>query len=164
GHPGPRRRGAGDQHGGPGPAPRPRAGVGPPEPHGGGPGGRDADAGAACGPPARRRPDRPGDFRRAQRVTPLELYQALIAEPREAGTPGAERARTLLTEHLSSRGYDVLEQRFLFQPAALNAFPLLGAGLGWLMLLEIPLLLLGGLPGGLAPLIWFTGALALGLL
>lgn len=97
-------------------------------------------------------------------MTPLELYQALIAEPREAGTPGAERARALLTEHFTGRGYEVLEQRFLFQPAALNAFPLLGAGLGWLMLLEIPLLLLGGLPGGLAPLVWFMGALALGLL
>jgi hypothetical protein len=97
-------------------------------------------------------------------VTPAELFEALIAEPREAGTPGAARARTLLAEHLRGLGYAVREQPFSFQPAALLALPLLGAGLGWLTLLQVPLLLLGRLPGALAPLTWFGGCAALGLL
>lgn len=55
-------------------------------------------------------------------------------------------------------------QRFPFLPSALNAFPVFGAGLGWLALLEIPLLLRGGLPPFAAPLIWLVGLAALGLL
>ena len=93
-----------------------------------------------------------------------ELFSALIALPREAGTPATTAARGLLIGHLTSLGYDVRELRFNFQPSALNAFPLLGAGLGWLTLLEIPLLLIGTLPGLLAPLVWCAGALALGVL
>lgn len=99
-------------------------------------------------------------------MTPLELYHALVAGPREAGTAGAARARTLLAGHLRAGGWTVEEQRFSFQPAALTAFPLLGAGLGWLTLLELPLLLgnVGALARWLAPLAWFAGALALGVL
>lgn len=96
-------------------------------------------------------------------MTPHELYQAIIAVPREAGTEGAARAVALLSAHLREGGWTVREQRFRFQPASLIAFPLLGAGLGWLTLLELPLLL-GRLPGALAPLVWFGGAAALGLL
>lgn len=93
-----------------------------------------------------------------------ELLSALIALPREAGTPAAAAARGLLIRHLAELGYVVRELRFHFQPSSLNAFPLLGAGLGWLTLLEIPLLLLGHLPALLAPLVWGAGAAALGLL
>ena len=93
-----------------------------------------------------------------------ELFAALVALPREAGTAAATAARGLLTRHLTELGYEVRELRFTFQPSSLNAFPLLGAGLGWLTLLEIPLLLVGTLPGLLAPLVWWAGATALGLL
>ncbi len=93
-----------------------------------------------------------------------EVFAALIALPREAGTPAATAARGLLIRHLTELGYQVREQRFNFQPSSLNAFPLLGAGLGWLTLLEIPLLLIGHLPGLLAPLVWGAGVLALGML
>jgi len=97
-------------------------------------------------------------------VKARELLAALIALPREAGTPAATAARGLLIRHLTELGYQVCEQRFSFQPSSLNAFPLLGAGLGWLTLLEIPLLLMGQLPGVLAPLVWVAGAVALSLL
>ncbi len=93
-----------------------------------------------------------------------ELFAALTALPREAGTPAATAARGLLIAHLTDLGYEVRELRFNFQPSSLNAFPLLGAGLGWLTLLEIPLLLMGNLPGLLAPLVWVAGSLALGML
>ncbi|MBK6421351.1 MAG: M28 family peptidase [Gemmatimonadetes bacterium] len=96
-------------------------------------------------------------------MTPREVHDAVIAAPREAGTEGAARAVALLSTHLRERGWTVREQRFRFQPASLLAFPLLGAGLGWLTLLELPLLL-GRFPAVLAPLVWFGGAAALGLL
>lgn len=54
-------------------------------------------------------------------------------------------------------------QRFPFLPSSLNAFPVFGAGLGWLALLEIPLLLRGGLPPLAALLIWLVGLGALGV-
>lgn len=97
-------------------------------------------------------------------MTARELFAGLIALPREAGTPAAAAARELLTRHLKGLGYQVREQAFAFQPSSLNAFPLLGAGLGWLTLLEIPLLLMGRLSGMLAPLVWGTGTVALGML
>jgi hypothetical protein len=61
-------------------------------------------------------------------------------------------------------GYQVTEQPFRFLPGALNAFPLLGAGLVWLVLLQLPLLLLPGIPGFGAPLVWLIGVAAIGLL
>ncbi len=93
-----------------------------------------------------------------------ELFDALIALPREAGTAGAARARSLLTQHLSDLGYTVRESPFSFQPFSLNAFPVLGAGLGWLTLLEAPLLLLDTVPDLLPAAIWLAGATALGAL
>ncbi|MDZ4863417.1 MAG: M28 family peptidase [Gemmatimonadota bacterium] len=84
--------------------------------------------------------------------------------PREAGTPGAAVARAVLTAQLQSFGYTVREQRFPFQPAALNAFPLLGAGLGWLTLLLLPLLAFPTVPRATALIVWLGGATALVLL
>ncbi len=84
--------------------------------------------------------------------------------PREAGTPGAAAARACLTAHLQSLNYTVREQRFPFQPAALNAFPLLGAGLGWLTLLLLPLLAFPSVPRATALVVWLGGATALALL
>jgi hypothetical protein len=97
-------------------------------------------------------------------VTAEEIFQALVRLPREAGTPGAEEARGLITRHLQARGYQIRRQPFAFQPAAADVLPILGAGLGWLTLIEIPLLLLGGLPAGMALLIWSVGLVALGVL
>lgn len=97
-------------------------------------------------------------------MTARQRFAELIALPREAGTPAAAAARELLARHLTGLGYQVREQPFAFQPSSLNAFPLLGAGLGWLTLLEIPLLLMGQLSGALAPLVWGAGMVALGML
>lgn len=44
------------------------------------------------------------------------------------------------------------------------AFPLLGAGLGWLTLFQLPLLALPGLPAWAALVVWVLGLLALGAL
>ncbi len=87
-----------------------------------------------------------------------------MAHPREAGTPGAAAARDQLQRWLIERGYRVHQQQFSFQPAVLNAFPLLGAGLGWLAILQLPLLLTARLPWWLGPGLWVAGLLALGLL
>src|SRR5215210_6749024 len=64
----------------------------------------------------------------------------VLAAPREAGTPAAAAARAVVTEHLVSLGYQVALQPFRFAPASLLALPLFGAGLGWLALLLVPLL------------------------
>ncbi len=58
----------------------------------------------------------------------------------------------------------VEEQPFRFLPGALNAFPLLGAGLVWLTLLQLPLLLLPGVPAYGALLVWSVSAAAVTLL
>ena len=88
---------------------------------------------------------------------------AVIALPREAGTPEAEEARRLLAAHLTALGYAVETQRFRFAPSALNAFPIAGAGLGWLAVITIPLLLLSRAPAWAALAAWLAGLLALGL-
>ncbi len=87
-----------------------------------------------------------------------------MARSREAGTPGAAAAREQLQQWLVEHGYRVQQQQFSFQPAVLNAFPLLGAGLGWLAILQLPLLLTDRLPSWLGPVSWVAGLLALGLL
>lgn len=87
-----------------------------------------------------------------------------LAEPREAGTPGAAEARRVLHESLESLGYAVEVQRFAFSPSSLNAFPIFGAGLGWLALLELPLLSLPAVPRAAALLVLAAGLAALGLL
>jgi Peptidase family M28 len=55
----------------------------------------------------------------------------------------------------------VREQPFGFQPGALNALPILGAGLGWLTLLSLPLLLWPAVPRLAALVVWLIGAAAL---
>ena len=97
-------------------------------------------------------------------MSPEEVFRALVALPREAGTPAAEQARMIVTRHLESRGYTVTRHAFSFQPSTLNALPILGAGLGWLALLEVPLLLLNQLPSFLAPVIWLAGSAAVSVL
>lgn len=102
--------------------------------------------------------------RRGSSLTSRDLFHALVALPREAGTPAAAEARRLITRFLEASGYRVREQRFTFLPAALNVLPLAGAGLGWLTLLELPLLLWPGAPSLAAIGIWVAGAAALGVL
>lgn len=61
-------------------------------------------------------------------------------------------------------GYAVEAQPFTFSAAPLRAFPLFGAGLGWLTLLALPLLAFPDVPGWGALVAWLTGLLALGAL
>jgi hypothetical protein len=70
----------------------------------------------------------------------------------------------LIRGFLEDRGFLVREQRFSFHPYSLNALPVIGAGLGWLTLLELPLLLGPGIPRFAAPAVWLAGALATGIL
>ena len=86
-----------------------------------------------------------------------------LAGSREAGTPGAAEARRVLQEALESLGYTVEVQRFGFSPSSLNAFPIFGAGLGWLTLLEVPLLALPGVSRWAALLVLLAGLAALAL-
>lgn len=90
------------------------------------------------------------------------LVRDLLAGPRESGTPEAVLARDRIAGFLSSLGYQVDIQRFSFSTSALLVFPVLGAGLGWLTLLQIPLLVLPGAPAWAALLVWLTGMLSLG--
>jgi len=70
------------------------------------------------------------------------LVEALAAAPREAGTPAATAAREAIAEFLREQGYDVASQPFRFAPSVLHAAPILGAGLGAVALLVLPLLVL----------------------
>ena len=90
------------------------------------------------------------------------LVQELLKGPRESGTPEGDVARDRIAEFLSQLGYQVEAQRFSFSTSGLLGFPVLGAGLGWLTLLEIPLLVLPGAPGWASLLVWLTGMLSLG--
>ena len=82
----------------------------------------------------------------------------VLAGPREAGTPAAEAARRHVAGHLEALGYRVTLQRFRFHPSGLLGFPLLGAGLVFTSLLEIPLLVLPGVPGWGALAVWLAGS------
>jgi hypothetical protein len=96
-------------------------------------------------------------------VTALrELTGALLAQPREAGTAEAERARALVADHLAALGYRVSRQHFRFHPSALLGLPLLGAGVGAAALLALPLLVLPGARdwGALAVWLLVLGATA----
>lgn len=84
--------------------------------------------------------------------------------PREAGTPAAREARDLITRFAEALGYRVREQRFSFLPISLNALPIAGAGLDWLTLLQLPLLLWPDTPRLAAIGAWIIGATALGIL
>lgn len=88
----------------------------------------------------------------------------MLTRPREAGTPAAAAARAALAAQLASLGYTVEQQHFRFYPSALWAFPLLGAGLGWLGLVQVPLLAFPGVPPWAALGVWALGAGSLGLL
>jgi hypothetical protein len=91
-----------------------------------------------------------------------DLVRELLTGHRESGTPEADQARERIAEFLSGLGYQVEVQRFSFSTSALLGFPVLGAGLGWLTLLQIPLLVLPGTPAWAALLVWMTGMLSLG--
>jgi hypothetical protein len=70
------------------------------------------------------------------------LVAALAAGPREAGTPEAAAARDAIAAFLGDLGFEVETQRFRFAPSVLNAAPVIGAGLGGVALLMLPLLVL----------------------
>ncbi len=95
--------------------------------------------------------------------SPRELLNEILSTPREAGTPDTDRVRALLRQYLEGLGYRVEQQHFGFSPTTLLAFPLLGAGLGWLGLLELPLLVLPTSPGA-SSVVWFASLLALAAL
>jgi len=88
----------------------------------------------------------------------------LLAMSREAGTPAAARAREIVTDHLTALGYHVAVQRFTFAPSTLLAFPLFGAGLGWLALLLTPLLIIGGVSSWVPLAVWSFGLIAITVL
>ena len=95
---------------------------------------------------------------------PRELLELILSHPREAGTDGALQARRVLSEHLSQLGFDVEEQPFRFSASSLTAYPLFGAGLGWLMLVQILLLTVPRAPSWAALVAWVIGIAALGVL
>jgi hypothetical protein len=70
-------------------------------------------------------------------------------------------ARELVSAHLTGLGYSVVTQKFTFPPSSLRAFPLFGAGLGWLTLALLPFLGSARLPSWAALAIWISGLLAL---
>jgi hypothetical protein len=88
-------------------------------------------------------------------VTTLhETARRFLAHHREAGTPEAERARGVVTGHLTALGYRVTLQRFRFHPSALLGLPIFGAGIGASALLALPLLTLPGVPAVGALAVW----------
>lgn len=89
------------------------------------------------------------------------LVHELLHGHRESGTPEASQARDQIAGFLTQQGYQVETQRFSFSTSGLLGFPLLGAGLGWLTLLQIPLLVLPAAPAWAAFLVWATGLLSL---
>jgi hypothetical protein len=90
-----------------------------------------------------------------------ETARQILALPREAGTPEAAKARELVTAHLRALGYNVVTQAFTFPPSSLRAFPVFGAGLGWLALVLLPLLVSGHPPVWAAFAVWGGGLVAL---
>jgi hypothetical protein len=88
-------------------------------------------------------------------VTTLhETARRILAHHREAGTPEAERARSVVADHLTALGYRVSLQRFRFHPSALLGLPILGAGIGASALLTLPLLTLPTVPPAGALAVW----------
>ncbi|HEU4761514.1 MAG TPA: M28 family peptidase [Gemmatimonadales bacterium] len=90
-----------------------------------------------------------------------DVITALLALKREAGTTEAAEARRLLSDHLQALGFRVDVQRFAFSTGTLNALPVFGAGLGWLTILMIPLLLMAGAPSWASLAAWVLGLSAL---
>lgn len=97
-------------------------------------------------------------------LDPFNLVVQLVAAGREAGSDQARQARDRVAEFLAARGFQVEVQRFGFSPSGLLGFPVFGAGLGWLALLEIFLLSMPGLPAWSALVVWIPGLLALGII
>lgn len=89
------------------------------------------------------------------------VIAALLGLEREAGTEGAAEARRNISEHLRALGFQVEVQRFAFSTGTLNALPVFGAGLGWLTVLAIPLLLMQGAPAWASLVVWLLGLAAL---
>ncbi|MEP7326512.1 MAG: M28 family peptidase [Gemmatimonadota bacterium] len=94
----------------------------------------------------------------------FELVQELVAGGREAGSEEARQARDRVAEFLAAQAFQVEVQRFRFSPSGLLGFPVFGAGLGWLSLLEIFLLSMPRIPAWAALLVWFPGLVALGVI
>lgn len=92
-----------------------------------------------------------------------ETARQVLALPREAGTPEAAQARDLVAAHLRYLGYNVVTQKFSFAPASLNAFPIFGAGLGFLALVLLPAVLTDRLPPWAALAAWAGGLAGLGV-
>lgn len=88
----------------------------------------------------------------------------LLAMSREAGTPAGARAREIVADHLTALGYHVAVQRFTFFPSTLLAFPVFGAGLGWLALVLTPLLVTGGVSHWVPLVVWSIGLIAITVL
>src|SRR6185295_12659821 len=112
-------------------------------------------------PPPSGDPSRPSPPDRRRMPTLDQTMQAVLALRREAGSEGAATARDLVTAHLESLGYRVEQQRFAFVPSALNGFPIFGAGLGALGLLQLPLLTGAAVPGWAALPVLLAGLAAL---
>ena len=93
-----------------------------------------------------------------------DVVLQVVAQPREAGTREAARARALIGDHLRGLGYAVEEQPFGFPPSTLLALPFFGAGLACLALPEALLLLTPGVPAGAALLVWVLGLAGLTVL
>jgi hypothetical protein len=100
----------------------------------------------------------------ASRAPPADPPLELLTRPREAGTPAAAAAREAVAAYLAALGYAVERHRFRFHPSALWAFPLVGAGLGWLGLVLVPLLGLTREPAWAALAVWGIGAASLAAL
>ena len=86
-----------------------------------------------------------------------ETARQILALPREAGTPEAAKARDLVTAYLRALHFNVVSQAFTFAPSSLRAFPIFGAGLGWLALALLPILVSVRLPAWAALVIWAGG-------
>jgi hypothetical protein len=95
---------------------------------------------------------------------PGEILEMILSDSREAGSEGALQARRVMAGYLSSLGFRVEEQRFQFSASTVTVYPLFGAGLGWLMLVQIPLLTVPRAPAWAALAAWGVGVVALGLL
>lgn len=93
-----------------------------------------------------------------------ELVAELVQASREAGTDEAVKAREKIQAFLERQGFQIQVQRFRFSTAGLLGFPVFGAGLGWLALLEIPLLIVAEFPGWSAIAILGPGLLALAMI
>jgi hypothetical protein len=90
-----------------------------------------------------------------------ETTREILNLPREAGTPEAAKARELVSAYLSGLGYTVTPQKFTFPPSSLRAFPIFGAGLGWLALVLLPFFAYFSLPSWAAIALWIGGLGAL---